>query len=592
MLRRSLPWAPTIALSWLWGLGFFYAIHITFLYGAPGFLAFALPNAVGLGLFGWAIDRFGSATDLDADFQRISARYGGILLTYQVVAVAITVYALAEAYLRPLLGPLAIPVTLLVALVGCATGHVLRIQDFKPVHAVLLAVGLVAALSALLLMPAVGPTHRVPTLGPRFFGLIVPSLVGFVLGPWLDLQQWQRALRIRAEGGSIAWAYAAGGTLFFCLISVNALFAAVLPAAATDLLHPGIDGVVEAQPVLALTLAAIGPAASPTAWLFGIWAAIATISTLDSAYAATRWHLVSATSRSTNAIFALLPKALVQTPLWMLAAALAIAGIGYAVRLPIQLLIAPFSSLFLGYAGCLLLQSTRRQSALHDPMLCFLLGTAAAACLTIGYYLPSTPILVLASLLPLLAPLRLLREPTVALATPAVASETTPAAPIRTAAELPGPSVPADNGLVGRFEGQWFQYDIMPTYDDTNSVGNVYFANYVRWVGKTRELFFAKCVPNFDLKTTGFFILTRDFYHKFMRETREFEAVLVRIRVGKYNRKFVTLEHEVRGADGNLLGKGTQQLMFVDVASYGLIDVPVEMLQGFVPYVSVGPTGP
>ena len=131
----------------------------------------------------------------------------------------------------------------------------------------------------------------------------------------------------------------------------------------------------------------------------------------------------------------------------------------------------------------------------------------------------------------------------------------------------------------------------MPSYDDTNSVGNVYFANYVRWVGKTRELFFAKCVPNFDLKTTGFFILTRDFYHKFIRETREFEAILVRIRVGKHNRKFVTLEHEIRNRAGDLLGKGTQQLMFVDVATYGLIDVPVEALRGFLPYVSTVPAG-
>mgnify|MGYP007078068774 CR=1 FL=1 len=59
MWRQSLAWSPTIALSWLWGLGFFYSMHVTYLYGWPGFLAFAVPNACGLALFGGALERFG-----------------------------------------------------------------------------------------------------------------------------------------------------------------------------------------------------------------------------------------------------------------------------------------------------------------------------------------------------------------------------------------------------------------------------------------------------------------------------------------------------------------------------------------------------
>ncbi len=601
MWRRSLTWSPTIALSWLWGLGFFYAIHVTFLYGLPGFLAFALPNAIGLGLFGWSIDRFGPKLTLDIDFVHLAARYGGVLLAYQVVAVAITLYAFAADYLQPLVGPLAIPVMLLVALVACLAGHVLRIQDFKALHGAMLVLGVAAALSALRLMPASGP-HHVPTAsGPRFYGLIVPSLVGFLLGPWLDLQQWQRALRIRQEGNSIARAYGGGGALFFCLIGINALFAAGLPAGAASFLQPGIDGVVEAPAVLAATMATTGPAVTPAAWLFGIWAAIAVASTLDSAYAATRWHLVMTTTRSSNAIFALLPKTLVQTPLWVLITAFGIAITAYDVNLPLILMIAPFGSLFVGYSVCLLLQTTRREAAAHDSMLCFLLGAVSAACTTIGYYAQLIPLMVIAPLLPLLAAVQFLRRPTITTAgSPAITSASSasqPTWPDRSKAYMTGDAIeqlnssdlskqPAATCLSGRFDDNWFLYDIIPTYDDTNSVGNVYFANYVRWVGKTRELFFARCVPDFDLKTTGFFILTRDFYHKFIRETREFEAVLVRIRVSKHNRKFVTLEHEIRGTGGDLLGKGTQQLMFVDVTSHALIDVPVDMLRGFLPYVS------
>lgn len=592
MWRRSLVWSPTIALSWLWGLGFFYAIHVTVLYGLPGFLAFALPNALGLGLFGCVLDRFGPRAGLRAAFERLAARYGGVLLAFQVMAVAITLFAFSADYLRPLIGGLVLPVTLLLALVAAATGHVLRIQDFKALHGILLAVGVLLAIAALILMPPGGAGRVSPVLPPRFYGLIVPSLVGFLLGPWLDLQHWQRALRIREEGASITRAYAAGGLLFFCLIGINAVIASGLPAAA---LHQSFDGIPEAPASLAAGFAAAGPAAAGAAWLFGLWAAIAVASTLDSAYAATRWFLVFATTRSKNPVFALLPKPLVQTPLWMLLAAGGVAGAAYALNAPLLLLMAPYATLFIGYAVCLLLQVNRARSGPHDSMLCFLLGTASAACFAIGYYARLVPVMALCPLLPLLAAIPVL-APRTAGAADRVEEGAEPAAMTtigtkRAMSPAPEALLRGAGPLLGWFDGNWFQYDVIPTYDDTNSVGNVYFANYVRWVGKTRELFFAKCVPNFDLKTTNFFILTRDFYHKFVRETREFEAILVRIRIGKHNRKFITLEHEILGADGGLLGKGSQQLMFVSAASYQLIDVPVDMLRGFLPYVANAPAG-
>jgi YbgC/YbaW family acyl-CoA thioester hydrolase len=135
------------------------------------------------------------------------------------------------------------------------------------------------------------------------------------------------------------------------------------------------------------------------------------------------------------------------------------------------------------------------------------------------------------------------------------------------------------------FDGQWFTMQLVPTYDDTNSVGNIYFANYVRWVGKARELFFNVCLPNFDLKTTHFYILTRSFTHNFRRETREFEPITVRIRVSSLNRKFVTLDHEIYGSVNGLLGSGEQTLMFVDTSDYRPRDVPAELIRGFAPYL-------
>ncbi len=589
MWRQSLAWSPTIALSWLWGLGFFYTMHVTYLYGWPGFLAFAVPNAIGLALFGCALEWFGpkpaSAEGLQDRFDRVAARYGGVLVTYQVVAVGITLFAFAAEYLRPLVGGLALPVALLLAVVASAVGHIVRVQDFRAVHAAMLALGLALAGAALALLPATGPARAAGPLDARLYGLMLPALVGFLLGPWLDLQQWHRALRMRRDGVSVARAYAAGGALFFALIALNATFAAALPAGAAP--ERAFDGVAEASSALARTLAAAGRAGHPAAWLFGAWAAIAVASTVDSAYAATRWFLDATIRRSKSPVLALVPAALVQSPLWMLAAALALSGTAYATGAPLLALIAPFGSFFVGYAVCLLLQVTGRARP-HDAMLCFLLGIAATACFAIGDYAGLAPLTTLAPLLPLLAAAPLLASPAASDATPV--AQTIDEAPRARPAASPEPAR-AGGPSMGWFDGPWFQYDVIPTYDDTNSVGNIYFANYVRWVGKTRELFFARCVPNFDLKTTSFFILTAEFAHKFLRETREFEAILVRIRVGKNNRKFVTLEHEIRGKDGLLLGRGSQLLMFIDSSSHQMIDVPTEMLRGFLPYLAQVPAG-
>jgi acyl-CoA thioesterase FadM len=146
--------------------------------------------------------------------------------------------------------------------------------------------------------------------------------------------------------------------------------------------------------------------------------------------------------------------------------------------------------------------------------------------------------------------------------------------------------IPQDaHTLGGHFEGKWFVYSFIATYQDTNSVGNVYFGMYALFVGKTRELFFNAAMPDFDLKTTKFYILTRSFEHKFVREAREFDVITVKIRVADFNRKFCTLEHQVFGTDNELLGKGKQSLLFVSAKDYSLLDIPGEVYTAFLPYV-------
>jgi YbgC/YbaW family acyl-CoA thioester hydrolase len=574
---ESLSWAPTVALSWLWGLGFFYAIHVVLAHGWVGFAAFAGPNALGLFLFGWVLgDR---RRDPAAILRKAEGAYAGLFLLAQLFAVAITVFALFRHVGQPLFGDRAAAGIVGLVLVAATLGHAVSLRHLRWIHAGLLAVGIGAGLSAWSGLGAVPPAAPTPwwVADERFFGLVVPSLVGFLLGPWTDLQHWQRAVEIRRGGGSLRLAYGVGAVLFLGLLTLNALIAsAVGPAGAVTT----ADGLAGFQPAVAAAVLRGGLDQAGTA--FALWAVIAAVSTIDSAYAALRWSMTSVTARSTSVLLTFVPPSLVASPLWILVGAGGLAAAVAAADLSMVYLMLPFATLLAGAAACLVLEVLGVKRA-YDPVLCALLGATAALLAVAGYVTPNAALLTIAALVPLVGALPMLAE-FFGMSAPAPAAAAAEPEPVATVIRV----VNDNNAGAEGFEGRDFVIRLTPTYDDTNSVGNVYFANYVRWVGKARELFFNHCVPGFDIASTEFYILTKSFQHDFRREAREFEPLTVRIRVKHSNRKFVTLEHEIHSATQGLLGRGEQSLMFVDTRTYRPLDIPRSIVEGFLPYAPAG----
>ena len=90
---RNLLWAPTIGLSWLWGLGFFYSIHVTLTYGWLGFFGFAIANVGGLWLFGYILGR--TKRSPDEIIKDIEGRYAGVFLLFQMAALVVTILDLS-----------------------------------------------------------------------------------------------------------------------------------------------------------------------------------------------------------------------------------------------------------------------------------------------------------------------------------------------------------------------------------------------------------------------------------------------------------------------------------------------------------------
>ena len=598
----------------MWGLGLFFSVQFSLQYGLFGLLTFAIPNALGLMLFGGLTQliarRAGNGPDaLGTFFANWSRPYRLIFFLYQILAITLTIFALVRYAWQPLgLQPAGLYLLLTVLVILAAAtlfGEEFDIRRIKYSHGVLGVIALGAVGILVSQLGSVGGNQpmlagRNPFLGMNFWGYAIPICVGLTLGPWLDLQQWQRAIQIQREGKSPLLSYLFGGGLFFLLLLAHgslALWVGGQPGA--GLMREGIDGLSYGEDAVTRFFWA---AASAHPWAFGSYLVILCImalTTLDSGYIALRWYLSKSGGAGRPFPLTLLPEAILGSPLPALIFSGLFTLLAVVLKLELEYFMIFYATFFVGYAGLALLRAfhTGQGNALPQVKM-FCVGSVAVVIFAYGYFLANPLGMILGSILPVGYVGWLLVKPgaghefiggveeledTVGGPAGELAGREEKIEPGRV---VPFPqaegAVPTD--LFGHFEGKWFVHTFVATYADTNSVGNVYFGMYAMWVGKTRELFFNRCLPKFNLKTTPYYILTRSFEHKFTRETREFERVSVKIKVGEYNRKFVTLEHQIFDSSGNQLGKGKQQLIFVSSGDYKLLDIPDEVYEAFVAY--------
>ena len=610
-------WGNSIALSWMWGLGLFFSVQFSLQYGLFGLLTFAIPNALGLMIFGGLAQliakRAGNGPDaLGSFFASWSRPYRFVFFLYQILAIILTVFALVRYGWQPLglePGGLYLLLTILVILAAATLfGEEFDIRRIKFSHGVLGLIALGAMGILLGQLPAIGNgkpimTGANPFMGLNFWGYAIPICVGLTLGPWLDLQQWQRAIQIQREGKSPLLSYLFGGSQFFLLLLAHGCLALwVAGQSGAVAMRQGIDGLAYGQDSVTRFLwglVALHP------WAFGAYVVILfvmTLTTLDSGYVALRWYLSKSGGANRSFPLSLLPEALLESPLPALIFAGCFTVAAVWLRLELEYFMIFYATFFVGYAALALVRAfhTGQGNALPQVKM-FCVGSVAVVIFAYGYFLSNPWGMILGSILPVGYIVWMLLKPGSGheFVGGGEELEKTAGGPngelvmqegreerIEPGRVVPFPKAGGElaTDLFGHFEGKWFVHTFVATYADTNSVGNVYFGMYAMWVGKTRELFFNRCLPKFNLKTTPYYILTRSFEHKFMRETREFERVSVKIKVGEYNRKFVTLEHAIFDSAGNQLGKGKQQLIFVSSSDYKLLDIPGEVYEAFVAY--------
>jgi acyl-CoA thioesterase FadM len=615
---NALLWGNSVALSWMWGLGLFFSVQMTFMFGLQGLLMFAVPNALGLMLFGFltqivAKRHEGGQESLAIFFDKFSKPFRLILYIYQIVALSLTVFALVNYLFVPLQlaagSLLAIYLCLIVFVIlaaGCLFGEEFGIAKIKLSHAMM--GGLLVACMAVILF-GLDPFTPQPFQwaapfpdawqGPDFLGYAIPLVIGLLVGPWLDLQHWQRAIQIHRENTSIRASYFLGGSIFFLLLLFHGCLAfwVMVKQGAPLAAAPGLDGFLYAHDLVTQYFRNHPGTEGIMRMAYFGFLAICALTTLDSGYVALKWFLEKNVEKSDNMLISLIPKQILGSPIPTFLLVGAVTLVGIFADFQLEYFMVFYASFFVGYAALAIARCYVPNSQQPLPQIrMFMMSSVSLVVFAFGYMSSQTPLMVLGSIAPLayvawlVFNADLLRVVTERAGEVMVAASEIPAikaiaktATVATASDVRAPQDHHAPG--GHFEDKWFVYSMTATYFDTNSVGNVYFGMYAIFVGKTRELFFNTAMPDFDLKTTKFYILTRSFEHKFVREAREFDTITVKIRVSDFNRKFCTLEHQIFGSANELLGKGKQSLLFVSSKDYSLLDIPSEVYTAFMKYL-------
>ncbi len=604
----------------MWGLGLFFSVQMTFMFGLEGLLMFAVPNALGLMLFGFltqivAKKHSGGQESLALFFDKFSKPFRFILYIYQIVALSLTVFALVSYLVVPLLDmkmhwALMVMykglIVFVILAVGSLFGEEFGLQKIKASHAVMGSLLVVCVATILLGLQPLIPeklqwTANFPEAwkGPSFLGYAIPLVIGLLVGPWLDLQHWQRAIQIHREKTSIRASYFWGGLIFFLMLLFHGCLAFWVMSKQGELpqLSAGLDKFNYAHDLVTRYFSLPSFKGSIIPFAYFSFLVICAITTLDSGYVALKWFLEKNVEKSENMLLSLIPRQILGSPIPTFLVVGAVTLVGIFAKFELEYFMVFYASFFVGYAALAIARCYVPNAQHPLPQIKMLMmAIVSLAIFAFGYLTRSTPFMISGSILPLIYVIwlvfnaDLLRVVTeragevigAAAEIPAIKA-ITKTVNAATAADVVAPQ--DGHALGGHFEDKWFVYSMIATYQDTNSVGNVYFGMYGLFVGKTRELFFNVAMPDFDLKTTKFYILTRSFEHKFVREAREFDTITVKIRVADFNRKFCTLEHQIFGPENVLLGKGKQSLLFVSSKDYSLLDIPPEVYTAFMKYL-------
>lgn len=92
---------------------------------------------------------------------------------------------------------------------------------------------------------------------------------------------------------------------------------------------------------------------------------------------------------------------------------------------------------------------------------------------------------------------------------------------------------------------QPYEYRHIVGFEETNLVGNVYYANHVRWQGRCREMFLHDHAPDvLDALQKDLALVTTHVSCDFLAELNAFDELIIRMKLGTLTQNRVTTHFE------------------------------------------------
>ncbi|MFE2754621.1 acyl-CoA thioesterase [Actinosynnema sp. NPDC059335] len=132
-----------------------------------------------------------------------------------------------------------------------------------------------------------------------------------------------------------------------------------------------------------------------------------------------------------------------------------------------------------------------------------------------------------------------------------------------------------------------FHWRHVVTFDETNLVGNVYFAQFLHWQGHCREMFLARHAPGVlkELSSGGLVLATRSCSMEFFGECFAFDEIVIAMTLRERWDSALRMGFDFR-RDDRLVARGEQTVAALRRVGSGVepVAVPEELVAALAPY--------
>lgn len=139
-----------------------------------------------------------------------------------------------------------------------------------------------------------------------------------------------------------------------------------------------------------------------------------------------------------------------------------------------------------------------------------------------------------------------------------------------------------------------FEWRHVVSFEETNLVGNAYYAKYVSWQGRCREMFLRQVCPEIlqDLRD-GLKMFTLSVSCEYFTEVTAFDEIVLRLSLDELTRTQIAFAFDyVRGGTEELIARGRQRVVCMRTENGTTVPAPVPVpLRGALERLRAAPPG-